>query len=62
MSYPLEVPKGRAGLEPRLAVTYRLVGGTDEQGVRTLFGGTAGSAPADGKGRVATWAAREFRQ
>ncbi|MFF0206179.1 SpvB/TcaC N-terminal domain-containing protein [Streptomyces sp. NPDC005017] len=146
LSYPLEVPKGRAGLEPKLAVTYNssgtngwlgvgwhlatpmltvdtrwgvprydarletetyLLNGeqltpvahrgelrartaekvfhsrvegrfdrivrhgdsptnywwevTDKQGVRTLFGGTADSTLADGKGRVATWAAREVR-
>lgn len=146
LSYPLEVPKGRAGLEPKLAITYNssgtngwlgvgwdvstptvtvdtrwgvprydagletetyLLGGeqltpvahrgelrartaekvfhsrvegrfdrivrhgdspanywwevTDKQGVRTLFGGTADSTLADGKGRVATWAAREIR-
>ncbi|MFB7516554.1 SpvB/TcaC N-terminal domain-containing protein [Streptomyces sp. NPDC056144] len=34
---------------------------TDKQGVRTLFGGTADSTLADGKGRVAAWAAREIR-
>ncbi|MFF1506501.1 SpvB/TcaC N-terminal domain-containing protein [Streptomyces sp. NPDC058326] len=146
LSYPLEVPKGRAGLEPKLAVTYNssaangwlgvgwdvttpmvtvdtrwgvprydagletetyLLNGeqltpvahrsalrartaekvfhsrvegrfdrivrhgdspanywwevTDKQGVRTLFGGTADSTLADGKGHVATWAARETR-
>ncbi|MER5711648.1 SpvB/TcaC N-terminal domain-containing protein [Streptomyces sp. NPDC002122] len=146
LSYPLEVPKGRAGLEPTLAVAYNssgtngwlgvgwdlatpvvtvdtrwgvprydagletetyLLNGeqltpvahrsalqartaekvfhsrvegsfdrivrhgdsptnywwevTDKLGVRTLFGGTADSTLADGKGRVATWAAREIR-
>lgn len=146
LSYPLEVPKGRAGLEPKLAVTYNssgtngwlgvgwdvttpivtvdtrwgvprydagletetyLLNGeqltpvahrselqartaervfhsrvegrfdrivrhgdsptnywwevTDKKGVRTLFGGTADSTLADGKGRVAAWAAREVR-
>lgn len=146
LSYPLEVPKGRAGLEPSLAVAYNSSGTngwlgvgwdlatpmvtvdtrwgvprydagletetylldgeqltpvahrselqarsaekvfhsrvegrfdrivrhgdgptnywwevTDKQGVRTLFGGTADSTLADGKGRVATWAAREIR-
>ncbi|MFJ7958180.1 SpvB/TcaC N-terminal domain-containing protein [Streptomyces sp. NPDC096319] len=146
LSYPLEVPKGRAGLEPSLALTYDSSGTngwlgvgwdvttpvvtvdtrwgvprydagletetylldgeqltpvahrselqartaekvfhsrvegrfdrivrhgdspanywwevTDRKGVRTLFGGTADSTLADGKGRVATWAAREVR-
>ncbi|GAA2811363.1 hypothetical protein GCM10019017_66510 [Streptomyces showdoensis] len=146
LSYPLEVPKGRAGLEPSLAVTYNSSGSdgwlgvgwdlatpvvsvdtrwgvprydegletetylldgeqlnpvahrgelkartaekvfrsrvegrferivrhgdspsnywwevTDKQGVRTVFGGTADSTLADGKGRVAIWAAREKR-
>ncbi|MFC3451656.1 SpvB/TcaC N-terminal domain-containing protein [Amycolatopsis speibonae] len=33
MSYPLEVPKGRAGLEPKLAVSYSSGGGNGWLGV-----------------------------
>ncbi|MFD6070716.1 SpvB/TcaC N-terminal domain-containing protein, partial [Amycolatopsis lurida] len=33
MSYPLEVPKGRAGLEPKLAVTYSSAGANGWLGV-----------------------------